>query len=152
MPHWSTANIPSQAGRIAVITGATSGIGYEAALALTEAGARVIITSRNGMKGAEVVANIRKGASWVQTSPSSSIDLASLSSIAAGAERISRTVPRIDLLINNAGVMAIPTPFVTADKFEMQFRRQPSWSLRPDDASGCAERMLSSSSARVVSL
>lgn len=149
MPDWSTANIPSQAGRIAVITGATSGIGYEAALALTEAGARVIITSRNGMKGAEVVSNIRKTHPGAEIS-FEPIDLASLSSIAAGAERISHSVPRIDLLINNAGVMAIPTPFVTADKFEMQFgvNHLGHFALTMH----LLPKVLSSSSARVVTL
>jgi len=149
MPDWSTANIPSQAGRIAVITGATSGIGYETALALTEAGARVIITSRNGMKGAEVVANIRKAHPNADIS-FEPIDLASLLSITAGAERISQSVPRIDLLINNAGVMAIPTPFVTANKFEMQFgvNHLGHFALTMH----LLPKVLSSSSARVVTL
>lgn len=149
MPAWSTANIPSQTGRVAVITGATSGIGYETALALTDAGARVIITSRNGMKAAEVVATIRKAHPDADIS-FEPIDLASLSSIAAGAERISRAVPRIDLLINNAGVMAIPTPFVTADKFEMQFgvNHLGHFALTLH----LLPKVLSSSSARVVTL
>ncbi len=56
---WNIEQIPPQAGRIAIVTGATSGIGYEAALALAGAGARVVLASRNEVKGAEMLAGIR---------------------------------------------------------------------------------------------
>lgn len=119
MSNFTVKDIPSQSGRIAVITGATSGIGYETAKALAGAGARVIIASRNGQKGAQVVAEIRG------TSPGSDVsfeplDLSSLASVADCAARIAALVPHIDLLINNAGVMAIPKRYETADGFEMQ--------------------------------
>ena len=119
MNDWDVEQIPSQAGRIAIVTGATSGIGYEAALALAGAGAHVILASRNEVKGAEMLARIRAQhpAADVRFEP---LDLASLKSVEAFANRISRTVSRIDLLINNAGVMAIPTRHVTVDGFEMQ--------------------------------
>jgi len=119
MPDWTVKDIPPQAGRIAVITGANSGIGYEAAKALAGAGARVIIASRNERKGMEALANIRA------VTPNADIafeplDLASLDSVARTAARIAVAVPHIDLLINNAGVMAIPDRHETEDGFEMQ--------------------------------
>ena len=119
MRNWSVAEIPSQAGRIAIITGATSGIGYETALALAGAGAGVVLASRNEAKGAEMLSSIRAQhpAADVSFAP---LDLASLKSVEAFADRISRMTSRIDLLINNAGVMAIPTRHVTVDGFEMQ--------------------------------
>jgi NAD(P)-dependent dehydrogenase (short-subunit alcohol dehydrogenase family) len=115
-----TANaIPSQSGRIAVITGATSGIGYETAKALAGAGARVIIASRNEKKAAEVLAEIR-GVYPGREVSFEPLDLSSLSSVAECAARIAAAVPQIDMLINNAGVMAIPTRHETIDGFEMQ--------------------------------
>lgn len=119
MPDWSVKDIPAQAGRIAVITGANSGIGYEAAKALAGAGAKVIIASRNERKGAEALANIRSATpdADIAFEP---LDLSSLDSVARTADRIAASVPHIDLLINNAGVMAIPDRHETEDGFEMQ--------------------------------
>ncbi|MGV1759277.1 oxidoreductase [Rhizobium sp. A22-96] len=119
MPDWSVKDIPAQAGRIAVITGANSGIGYEAAKALAGAGAKVMIASRNERKGAEALANIRSATpdADIAFEP---LDLSSLDSVARTADRIAASVPRIDLLINNAGVMAIPDRHETEDGFEMQ--------------------------------
>lgn len=119
MTDWTVKDIPPQTGRIAVVTGATSGIGYEAALALAGAGARVVLASRNGGKGAEMLARIRALHPRAEVS-FEPLDLASLASVADCADRLSRTLPRIDLLVNNAGVMAIPTRHVTEDGFEMQ--------------------------------
>lgn len=119
MTDWTVKNIPPQTGRIAVVTGATSGIGYEAALALAGAGARVVLASRNDIKGAEMLARIRAAHPGAEVS-FEPLDLASLKSVADCAERLSRMLPRLDLLINNAGVMAIPARHVTADGFEMQ--------------------------------
>ncbi|WP_414089672.1 SDR family NAD(P)-dependent oxidoreductase [Rhizobium sp. BR 314] len=119
MPDWTVKDIPPKTGRIAVITGPNSGIGYEAAKALTGAGAKVIIASRNERRGAEAMASIRAA------TPNADIafeplDFASLDSVARTAGRIAAAVPRIDLLINNAGVMAIPDRHETEDGFEMQ--------------------------------
>lgn len=119
MPDWTVKDIPPQTGRIAVITGANSGIGYEAAKALAGAGAKVIIASRNERKGAAALASIRAATpdADIAFEP---LDLASLDSVARTAARIAAAVPRIDLLINNAGVMAIPDRHETEDGFEMQ--------------------------------
>lgn len=119
MTDWTVKDMPPQTGRIAVVTGATSGIGFEAAFALAEAGARVVLASRNEAKGAEMMARIRAAFPRAEVS-FEPLDLSSLKSVADCAERLSRTLPRIDLLINNAGVMAIPTRHVTDDGFEMQ--------------------------------
>jgi NAD(P)-dependent dehydrogenase (short-subunit alcohol dehydrogenase family) len=119
MAGFSIRDIPSQAGRIAVVTGATSGIGYETAKALAASGAEVVVASRNTEKGADVVARIRAAhrSAAIRFEP---LDLASLASVADCAARIIESVPQIDLLINNAGVMAIPTRHETEDGFEMQ--------------------------------
>ncbi len=119
MPDWTVKDIPPQIGRLAVITGATSGIGYEAAKALAGAGAKVIIASRNERKGAEVLAKIRAATPGADIA-FEPLDLASLVSVARAATRIAASAPRIDLLINNAGVMAIPDRHETEDGFEMQ--------------------------------
>jgi NAD(P)-dependent dehydrogenase (short-subunit alcohol dehydrogenase family) len=119
MSDFTGKNIPSQSGRIAVITGATSGIGYETAKALAGAGARVIIASRNEKKAAEVMAEIR-GAYPGREVGFELLDLSNLSSVAECAARIAASVPQIDMLINNAGVMAIPARHETIDGFEMQ--------------------------------
>lgn len=119
MTDWTTKNIADQTGRIAVITGATSGIGYETAKALAGSGARVIIASRNVEKGRQVLAEIRAAHAGAEVA-FEPLDLASLTSVANCAARLSASLPRIDLLINNAGVMAIPTRHGTEDGFEMQ--------------------------------
>jgi len=116
---WTAADIPDQQDRIAVITGANSGIGYEAALALAKSGATVIIASRSGERGQGAVQRIRD-----RHQPSRvefmQLDLASLESIALFAEEFAVRHDRLDLLINNAGVMM--TPFQkTEDGFELQF-------------------------------
>ena len=117
MPSWTIADIPGQTGRRAVITGATGGLGYECALALAGAGAEVILTGRNPAKGAAALARIH-GAHPAARIQFAGLDMASLASITAFA---TRAAGPIDLLINNAGVMALPKRRVTADGFEMQF-------------------------------
>ena len=117
---FTVENIPDQAGKLAIITGATGGLGYETALALAGAGATVILTGRNSEKGAAALAGIRS------IHPQADIvydtlDLAHLSSVAAFTDRIAQQRKRIDILVNNAGVMATPKPQVTAEGFEMQF-------------------------------
>lgn len=117
---WTTVDIPSQSGRLAVVTGATGGLGYEAALALAAAGAEVVLASRNDSKGANALARLR-AAHPGATARFERLDLTSLASVAAFAETLLAAGRGIDLLVNNAGVMAPPQRQVTADGFELQF-------------------------------
>jgi NAD(P)-dependent dehydrogenase (short-subunit alcohol dehydrogenase family) len=119
MASWTTADIPSQAGRSAVITG-TGGLGYEDALALARAGGEVIVAGRNPDKGADAVARIRAEI------PSAivrfeQVDLARLASVAEFTARLRGQRDSLDLLINNAGVMVPPQRQETVDGFELQF-------------------------------
>jgi NAD(P)-dependent dehydrogenase (short-subunit alcohol dehydrogenase family) len=113
------ADIPSQLGRSAVVTGATGGLGYETALALARAGAEVVLTGRDDRKGQAAIERIDREALGARVSYQR-LDLANLASIAEFAERM-QSRPSLDMLINNAGVMALPRRQVTADGFEMQF-------------------------------
>jgi NAD(P)-dependent dehydrogenase (short-subunit alcohol dehydrogenase family) len=119
MSQWTTKNIPSQAGRLAVVTG-TGGLGYEDALALSRAGAEVIIAGRNPAKGAEALSKIRS------ENPKANVcfeelDLANLASIEAFGKRMKAQHERLELLINNAAVMTPPNRQTTSDGFELQF-------------------------------
>jgi NAD(P)-dependent dehydrogenase (short-subunit alcohol dehydrogenase family) len=113
------AEIPSQSGRLAVVTGATGGLGCETALALAEAGAEIILTGRDDRKGQSAIEKISREVLGARVSYEP-LDLASLASIADFSQRM-RSRPSLDLLINNAGVMALPRRQTTADGFEMQF-------------------------------
>lgn len=120
MANWTCNDIPSQAGRIAVITGATGGLGYETALALAGAGAQVVLTGRNETKGNAALAAIRAQHPRALISYEQ-LDLASLASIRDFVERFAHQHEALDLLINNAGVMMPPTRMETVDGFELQF-------------------------------
>ena len=109
---WTAADIPSQDGRIAVVTGATSGLGYQTARALAHAGAEVVLAVRDGERVERVRAEV--GAAAVVR-----LDLAEQASVRAAAEELLARWPRIDVLVNNAGVMA-PPRITTADGFELQ--------------------------------
>lgn len=117
--HWTTADIPDQTGRVAVITGANTGLGLETARALAAARAQVVLAVRDLDKGAAAVDEIAK------TVPGGNValqrlDLSSLADIRAAARQLGSDYPRIDLLINNAGVM-YPPKSTTADGFDLQF-------------------------------
>jgi NAD(P)-dependent dehydrogenase (short-subunit alcohol dehydrogenase family) len=116
---WTAADVPDQSGRLAVITGANTGIGYEAALVLAGKGAKVVIAVRNLDKGAKAVAAIERAHPGADVTVQE-LDLASLASVRTAAEKLRTEFPRIDLLINNGGVM-YPPKQVTADGFELQF-------------------------------
>ena len=120
--NWTTANIPSQVGRRAVITGSNSGIGFEAALALALKGAEVILPARTQAKADDAAARILEQVPGAQLHPEI-LDLAVQASVHAFANRMIERFPgqSLDLLINNAGVMALPTREVTGDGFERQF-------------------------------
>ena len=111
--------VPSQVGKTIVVTGATGGLGFEMALALAKAGADVILTGRDDGKGQSAIEKIGRQLTGVRVSYER-LDLASLASIADFAQRMDAR-PSLDLLINNAGVMALPRRQTTADGFEMQF-------------------------------
>jgi len=119
MAKWTTADIPDQTGRVAVITGSNTGLGFETAAALAAKGAHVVLAVRNLDKGKDAELLIRK------RSPNADLalqelDLSSLESTRAAAEQLRADHDRIDLLINNAGVMYTPKQ-TTKDGFEMQF-------------------------------
>jgi NAD(P)-dependent dehydrogenase (short-subunit alcohol dehydrogenase family) len=115
---WDTSAIPDQRGRLAIITGATSGIGYEAAQALAGKGAQVILAVRSAERGAAAVARIRAAhpQAQVEVLP---LDLADLASVRRFAEGFLGRRASLPLLINNAGVMALPYRR-TVDGFELQ--------------------------------
>lgn len=115
---WSRADIPDQTGRVAVVTGANGGLGLETAEALAVAGAHVVMAARSPAKATSAVARIRTAV------PSASLevvllDLASQSSVRGASEQILGSHDRVDLLVNNAGVMALPDGR-TEDGFETQ--------------------------------
>jgi NAD(P)-dependent dehydrogenase (short-subunit alcohol dehydrogenase family) len=120
MNPWSVADIPPQNGKLAVVTGATGGLGYETALALARAGADVLVTGRNAEKGRVAIEQIKRAVPSAKVR-FAMLDLASLASIRAFAASMLANGRPLDLLINNAGVMDLPTRRLTEDGFELQF-------------------------------
>jgi len=116
---WTAADIPNQAGRTAVVTGANGGLGLETARSLASAGAHVVMAVRNLDKATEAVADIRRGAPEASLEVVA-LDLASQASVRAAAEQILAAHETLDILVNNAGVMGIPERR-TVDGFELQF-------------------------------
>ena len=115
---WTAQDIPAQDGRMAIVTGSSSGIGLEAARQLARKGARVVIAVRNAAKGERAVAEIRTDVPDADVELMM-LDLADLSSVRAFADEFLSSHDRLDLLINNAGVM-MPPYAKTADGFEIQ--------------------------------
>lgn len=118
MTKWSIADIPPQTDKLAIVTGGNSGLGWHVALELARAGGEVILTARSEAKGREAVERIRRQVPQAKVM-AEILDLASLDSVRAFAEKMGKL--KIDNLINNAGVMAVPRREVTADGFERQF-------------------------------
>jgi NAD(P)-dependent dehydrogenase (short-subunit alcohol dehydrogenase family) len=119
MPRWTSADIDDLSERVAVVTGANSGLGLETSAALAAHGATVVMASRNSDRLEKAMAEVRR------RNPDSSVeplmlDLASLASVRDAAAALLGAHPEINLLIDNAGVMAIPR-VETVDGFEMQF-------------------------------
>lgn len=117
---WSAYDIPCQAGKTVIITGATSGIGYEAALALAKTDATVVLASRNEEKGNRILEKIR------QIYPSADVsfmclDTSSQASVKKFCDEWLKTGRKIDTLILNAGISNVPKREETADGFERQF-------------------------------
>jgi NAD(P)-dependent dehydrogenase (short-subunit alcohol dehydrogenase family) len=117
---WTAADVPDQSGRVAIVTGANSGLGYDTAAVLADKGAHVVLAVRNLDKGNEAADRIKK-ASPNGVVSLQKLDLTSLDSVREAADELRAAYPRIDLLINNAGVMYVPTRETTKDGFEMQF-------------------------------
>lgn len=117
---WSEHNIPEQTGRIAIVTGANSGIGLETARVLAQKGAHVVLACRNQEKGEAACADILQGAPHAKVE-FQQLDLSSLQSVNTFAEGFTAAHPRLDLLINNAGIMMLPSLGRTVDGFELQF-------------------------------
>jgi NAD(P)-dependent dehydrogenase (short-subunit alcohol dehydrogenase family) len=120
MAGWTVDAIPDQAGRIAVITGATSGLGLCCAQTLARRHAEVVLAVRDTARGEAVAAAIRAKVPGAKLSVRA-LDLASLASVRAFAERAGADLPRIDMLLNNAGLGMQPQRHETRDGFEQQF-------------------------------
>jgi NAD(P)-dependent dehydrogenase (short-subunit alcohol dehydrogenase family) len=119
MSKWNTADIPDQTGRVAVVTGANTGLGFETAKALAAKGARVVLAVRNLDKGKEAATAIAATAPGADVTLQQ-LDLSSLASVRDAAAELQSNHDHIDLLINNAGVMWTPKS-TTKDGFELQF-------------------------------
>ncbi|WP_405057503.1 oxidoreductase [Kribbella sp. NBC_01505] len=114
---WSTADIADLTGRRALVTGATSGLGYETAKVLLEHGAEVLIAARNPQKSADAAQRLHQATG--RNAVELELDLADLSSVERAATHLSNTYDSLDILVNNAGVMATPYR-QTIDGFELQ--------------------------------
>ncbi|WP_039791314.1 oxidoreductase [Amycolatopsis sp. ATCC 39116] len=145
---WSTKDIPEQRGRVAVVTGANGGLGLATATALAARGAHVVVAARDRWKADQAGERIRAAhpRASVEIVP---LDLASLKSVRSAAADILTRHSRVDLLINNAGVMAVPES-VTADGFETQFavNHLGHWVL----TAGLLPALVRTPGARVVTL
>src|SRR5262249_15033096 len=117
--RWTSDDVPGQHGRLAVVTGANTGLGFETARVLAARGASVVLAVRDTEKGKLAAARIAGAAPGANVTIQP-LDLTSLESIRAAAGELRARHPAIDLLINNAGVMFTPKQ-TTRDGFELQF-------------------------------
>lgn len=117
--HWTEADVPDQTGRVAVVTGANSGLGYETARVLAQHGAVVVMACRNAQK-AEAAANKIRALNPTGEVVVMALDLSDLKSVQDFAEAFRASHDRLDLLVNNAGIM-VPPLGRTAQGFETQF-------------------------------
>lgn len=118
MTGWTIADMPTQIGKTAIVTG-TGGLGLEVAAGLAAAGAHLIIAGRDARKGEAAVTRLRASSPWAHVE-FEELDLADLSSISRFGTRLAHRLDRIDLLVNNAGVMMPPVRRQTIDGFELQ--------------------------------
>ena len=119
MLKWDSSNIRNLEGKVVIVTGGNSGIGFETARALAARKSEVIVAVRNRQKGEDAVKQIKAGSKDVKVGIGL-LDLADLSSVHEFSEAFKQKYTRLDLLINNGGVM-IPPYGKTADGFELQF-------------------------------
>ncbi|HEX2916249.1 MAG TPA: oxidoreductase [Chloroflexia bacterium] len=115
---WTAKDMPDQTGRVAIVTGANVGLGYESALALARKGAQVVVASRDQAKAQKAVNTLKEQVPGAKIE-FIRLDLASLAAVHEFASSFKERYGRLDLLLNNAGVMGIPRR-ETADGFEMQ--------------------------------
>lgn len=119
MKRWTASDIPDQSGKTALVTGGNSGIGFHIALQLGRAGARVVVASRDEARGAEAIRRIRAEVPEADVELGL-LDLADLRSVRRFATEVVASHGSLDLLVNNAGVMAVPRRLATLDGFELQ--------------------------------
>ncbi|HVX20790.1 MAG TPA: oxidoreductase [Acidimicrobiales bacterium] len=146
--HWGPDDIGDLTGKVAVVTGANSGIGYETALELAAHGAHVVLACRDAGRGMRAADMIVGHAPWasVEVLP---LDLASQASVREAAGRFTADHDRLDILVNNAGVMATPWA-LTDDGFERQFATNH---LGPFAFTGLVlDAMLTAAGSRVVTV
>ncbi|MGP0175124.1 SDR family oxidoreductase [Pseudomonas sp. NCHU5208] len=118
-PDWQASDMPSLSGKRMLVTGGSSGMGFEDALALSRAGAQVIIAARNAQRGAESLERIRAQVPDARLR-FEQVDLADLASVRNLAQRLNDENDALDVLINNAAIMAPPQRGVSRDGFELQ--------------------------------
>jgi NAD(P)-dependent dehydrogenase (short-subunit alcohol dehydrogenase family) len=116
---WTAPDVGDQHGRIAVITGANSGLGFETALVLAEHGATVVLAGRDPGRTSDAADRLRSANPDAELQ-TAELDLASLESVRTAAADLTGRFPRLDLLINNAGIM-MPPYGLTKDGYELQF-------------------------------
>jgi len=145
---WTVEDMPDQSGKVAVVTGANGGLGLESAKALAGKGAHVVMAARNQEKAQAAYDQI-KAAHPNASLQIVELDLGSFENTRAAAEKIAADHPKIDILINNAGLMAMPERR-TADGYEMQFgvNHLGHWLF----TAGLLTSILAADAARVVTV
>jgi NAD(P)-dependent dehydrogenase (short-subunit alcohol dehydrogenase family) len=119
MSKWKASDVPDQTGKVVAITGGNSGIGYEAARVLLARHARVLLLCRDAARMKAAAEALRREVPGAQVDEVV-LDVSSLASVRAGAAEVARLAPRLDVLLNNAGIMEVPEG-VTVDGVERQF-------------------------------
>jgi NAD(P)-dependent dehydrogenase (short-subunit alcohol dehydrogenase family) len=121
MAGWTAADIPDQSGRVALVTGGNSGLGYQAVLQLARKGARVLLAARDHARGAAALDRLAAAGVPAGHAELAQLDLADLTSVERFSTGFLAGGQGLDLLVNNAGVMAIPHRETTAQGYERQF-------------------------------
>ncbi len=118
MTRWTPTDLPDQTGRTALVTGANSGLGFWTTVELARKGARVLMACRNPAKAQDALTRVRAEAGGANVELVA-LDLASLASVQQAVDEVGGRVAQLDLLVNNAGIMAVPQGR-TVDGFELQ--------------------------------